>query len=416
MAVIYSHPTGSRPSWTATDWALTVGLALYGFFATSSVAGMNIAQLLLLLVAIPLLPRIVQLAPWRCPPMLVGLVLWAYIALHSLWRTGWTANTWHAINHYQELLLAPLFFALMQLVPDKRVFYRALIAGATVLAAMHWVNVWLPQLDEFLEGRRISASFAFAICAFLLLFQARSHAHPWALRALAAFFAATVMFSADSRTGYLTILLLAATAGWLHSPPRWRWVACLVMPLAILALAWSSNSVQKRLHETMAGSQQADQVSVTSTGIRMHMLHISAILAREHYLLGAGYGNYSALHQQAVKDLYANDPGGYAKLPPTWTYTNNPHNEYLMQLVGGGITGLALFLAWLGVTLRQSFKFPPPYRPLLMGVSMAFALGCVFNSLLLDFVEGHLYMALMAWLLAVFVPKRADPASPCVKD
>ena len=31
---------------------------------------------------------------------------------------------------------------------------------------------------------------------------------------------------------------------------------------------------------------------------------------------------------------------------------------------------------------------------------MAFAVGCLFNSMLLDFVEGHFYIALLAWLLA----------------
>ncbi len=405
MAVIYSKPMDPRPSWSITDWALTVGLGLYGFFASSSVAGMNIAQALLLLVSVPLLPRILRLAPWRSPPMRVGLILWAYIGAHSLWMTGWTETTLHAINHYQELLLAPLFLALMQLAPDRRVFFRALICGTALLALIHWASFWSTQFDPFLEGRRISASFAFAICAFLLLFQARAHQHPWLLRGLAVFFAATVLFSADSRTGYLTLLLLSAIAGWLHSPPRWRWIACLAIPVVILSLAWSSNAVQKRLHETMADTQQVDKVTETSTGIRMHMLRITAGLAKEHYLVGAGFGNYGELHYQAVKQLYAKSPDAYAKLPHTWTFTDNPHNEYFMQLIGGGIIALALFLAWLGVTIRQALTFPAPYRPWLIGVCMAFALGCLFNSLLLDFVEGHLYMALMAWLLATFAPK-----------
>jgi heptosyltransferase-3 len=39
-------------------------------------------------------------------------------------------------------------------------------------------------------------------------------------------------------------------------------------------------------------------------------------------------------------------------------------------------------------------------RAALAGVALAFAVGCVFNSLLLDFMEGHLYVTLLAWLLA----------------
>ena len=33
-------------------------------------------------------------------------------------------------------------------------------------------------------------------------------------------------------------------------------------------------------------------------------------------------------------------------------------------------------------------------------MGLAFAAGCLFNSLLMDFVEGHLYIALLAWMLA----------------
>jgi len=240
-----------------------------------------------------------------------------------------------------------------------------------------------------------------------LLLQARTHSNPWILRGLAAFFAATVLFSADSRTGYLTLVALAGVAAWLHSPPRWRWGTCLAVPFMVLALAWSSNSVQKRLHETVTDAQ-TEQVTTTSTGVRVHMLRITKGLVREHYLFGAGFGNYEALHHQAVKDLYANDPDGYAKLPHTWTSTGNPHNEYLMQLVGGGIAALALFLGWLAMTVRQASRLPLLYRPLLIGLCLAFVLGCVFNSLLMDFVEGHLYMAVLAWLLATGMPSSAE--------
>jgi len=42
---------------------------------------------------------------------------------------------------------------------------------------------------------------------------------------------------------------------------------------------------------------------------------------------------------------------------------------------------------------------------------LAFALGGLFNSLLMDFVEGHLYIGLLAWLMAGMRPRPALASS-----
>jgi heptosyltransferase-3 len=50
--------------------------------------------------------------------------------------------------------------------------------------------------------------------------------------------------------------------------------------------------------------------------------------------------------------------------------------------------------------LRQAVHARAPVGGTLGGIALAFAVGCLFNSMLLDFVEGHFYVALLAWLLA----------------
>ncbi|MDB5896359.1 MAG: hypothetical protein JWQ88_3890 [Rhodoferax sp.] len=406
------HPMAAiRPwrTWTATEWLLSTGLVVYGFFATGSVAGVYIGQGLLLLAAAILAPRILRERLWWQPPMVVGLVLLGYITLHTLWLSGLSGPTWHAVNRYQELWLAPLLLALMRLAPDRRIYYRAVITGATVLALIHWTGLWLhtPRLEMFLESRRISAGFGFAICAFLLLMQARHHPHPWRLRALAAFLAATVLFAAAGRTGYLVVILLVAVATWQHSPRRWRWVASIVLPALILGLAGMSSLVQKRVHETVDNVQQDGKVNTTSTGIRVHMLMVAKQLLDAHPLAGVGYANYGEAHRAVVQRMVGNDAEAYAKLPQTWRFTDNPHNEYLMHLLGGGVPALCLYLAWLGMTLREARHAIGGKGVLLVGLCLAFALGGLFNSLLMDFVEGHLYIGLLAWLLASMRPRPA---------
>ena len=66
--------------------------------------------------------------------MAAGLVLLAYIAVHTLWTTGLQAASWHAVNKYQELWIAPLLLALLHDARHRLVFIRAVISGAVVLA------------------------------------------------------------------------------------------------------------------------------------------------------------------------------------------------------------------------------------------------------------------------------------------
>ena len=104
--------------------------------------------------------------------------------------------------------------------------------------------------------------------------------------------------------------------------------------------------------------------------------------------------------QQAARERYRGKGPAEANPNAFWIRASNPHNEYVMQLVGGGVTALALFLGWLGLTFRQAARARRPVSGLLAGMGLAFTAGCLFNSLLMDFVEGHLYIALLAWMLA----------------
>lgn len=382
------------PVWQAV---LAVALGALGFFLTFSTAGISLAMAVLVALAV-MRPRFIRdAAPWKEPAMAAGLALLAYIIGHTLWTTGPTAQAWETINRYHELLLAPLLLALMRDTRSRLVFIRALMAGAFLLALAHWVALLVPEWQLQLGSRRISAGFALAVCAFIALMRGRGQPRPWPARMLAAFLAITVLFAIDGRTGHVLILVLVACAAWLHSPPRWRWAAAIASPLLALALAISSGTVGSRISETLAGSASVGPGgSVTSTGIRIQLLRVAGDLAIRYAPTGAGFANYAVVHEQAARARYIGTPAAEAP----WARASNPHNEYLMQLIGGGGVALALFLGWLGLTLRQAAQARPPTAGMLAGACLAFAVGCLFNSLLMDFVEGHVYMGLLAWLLA----------------
>ena len=133
----------------------------------------------------------------------------------------------------------------------------------------------------------------------------------------------------------------------------------------------------------------------TSTGIRIRLLRNGAEVAADNYLLGTGWRNYA--------DAYERVAIGNGDAPSIWRRSENPHNEYLMQLGAGGLPALALFLTWIALPLYAALRpgtQDPRAAGMLACVALAFAAGSLFNSLLLDFTEGHIYAALAAWLLA----------------
>ena len=392
----------SRDAAPLPPWQLATGAAFatLGFFLPFSSSGVSLS-LAVLLASILLRPRLIVAAqPWKEPALVAGLALLAYIAIHTLWTTGASRAGLLAVNHYQELLLVPLLFALLQDARCRRLLLAGLFTGVTLLAIAHWAALALPALSTALTSRRISTGFALALCAFMALVGAERRRRRWPGRAMAGFLAATALFAVDARTGYVVLVVLACCAGWSHSPPRWRWAAALAAPLLVLVLAMASGAVSSRLKETLAASQSpASTGPLTSTAIRVNMLQVGMDLARRYGLTGAGFANYAQVHEQAARARFGSAPAVIDD-PSHWVRTSNPHDEYLMQLVGGGAASLALFLLWLYLPLRAAARAGGPAARMLTGAVLAFATACLFNSLLLDFVEGHLYMALLALLLA----------------
>ena len=396
VAAALAGPRSER----AYQAVLTGALAALGFFLLFSSAGTSLALFALLVLCFLAPRRIAALAPWRLPAFGAGLLLLAWIAVRTVAGAGWTRGSAGAVNRYHELLMLPLLWALLRLARRPQALAAGLAAGALVFAVIHWLAAVLPWANEFMATRRISGGFGLAVCAFLAFEHARLGRVPrGAGYAFAAFLATTVLFAGDSRTGHLVLLLLAGCAAWRTAPGRWRLPAMAAVVLAALLAAAFSQPVRERLAETLGAveASRAGQVADNSSGARIELLQSSLEVARRHWLLGTGWQGYGA----AFADVAS--ARGMTTRPDLGARSENPHNEYLMQLGAGGLPALALFLLWLAAPLRRagSGAASAPWAGALGCVVLAFAVGCLFNSLLLDFVEGHFYGAVLAWLLAL---------------
>jgi ADP-heptose:LPS heptosyltransferase/O-antigen ligase len=401
---------GARPLW---QLALSATIALMGFFLPFSTAGVSIAEVLVLLLILFRPSSLAGPEPWREPMMACGLALLAYIAVHTLVVSGTGRESVQAINGYQELLVAPLLLALLQRRRNREILFWAFVAGSLFLAAMYWAAMVRPWIRIMVIGeRRISAGFAFDLCAYLLVLRAEGSAHPWRLRGLAAIFVASVLFAIDARTGHVLLLVLAACVAWMHTPRRWRVHAAIGAPLVLLAIALASPGVRDRLKETLAGSQpiQANG-EYTSTTTRIGLMRIAGALSLRYAATGAGYANYGTVHAEMARELYPRLEHSRLAGEALWLHSQNPHDEYVMQLVGGGVIGLGLFVAWLALGFRRGLRTPAPQGGMLVGLVLAFAVGCTVNSLLMDFTEGHIFVALVAMVIAE-ARDRARPPRP----
>jgi len=381
----------------AFQHTLTTGLAALGLFLPFSTAGTSIAMAALLLLCLLAAPRVVRLAPWREPVLAVGLALLGWILLRTF-ANGIDTRALASVNRYHELLLVPLLWALLRISHAPQALFLGLAAGALMLAGLHWIAPAVDALGPWLGARRISAGFGMAISAFLLFEHGRQGLLPRRAAFLAAaFLALTVLFATDGRTGHVVLLLLLGCAAWRASSGRWRWAAALLLVLVGVLLSSLSHPMRSRITETLAvaHANSHESQALTSTNIRVQLLRSGMQVARENPLVGTGWADYRDAFARAGTQL------GMAAGP--WSRGDNPHNEYLMQLGAGGLPALALFLAWLAMPLVQAARptpQPDAWRGAIACVTLAFAVGCLFNSMLLDFVEGHLYATVLAWMLA----------------
>jgi O-antigen ligase len=166
----------------------------------------------------------------------------------------------------------------------------------------------------------------------------------------------------------------------------WRWRGLLISGLLVVGVATLAYHTSDPFHQRigqMIGDITADQPSgtVTPGRLRLEFYTNTLSLIARHPWLGGGTGSfipeYARLAQE--KHLYP---------------TNNPHNEFLLITTQIGLVGLALLVLLGYRQWRLSYALRPEFIASAQGLVVTLAVGSLFNSLLLDFTEGHFYACL----------------------
>jgi O-antigen ligase len=183
---------------------------------------------------------------------------------------------------------------------------------------------------------------------------------------------------------------------------RWRGLAAaaLALVLAFSAAYWQSEHFRERIDTLVVdkGDWNSQWPSRESVNLRAEWYRHSLDVVVDHPILGVGTGSFP-------KVLAEKQAGGAVVYPP------NPHNEYLAIAMQTGLIGLVLLLHLFWRQWAVAPRLASPLEThLARGLVITLAVGCLFNSLLLDHTEGLLYAWFTGLLFGGLRP-RSPPGS-----
>jgi O-antigen ligase len=330
---------------------------------------------------------------------LAALALFALLALGTLYGERNPGDPTGYLGKYLDLLFIPVFLLLFRDAATRRRALHALAASLVLVLAMSYlIAAGLPVgkpligkpgnpvvVKQYLTHGILMAYGAFLFAELALAATSRRGRILWFLAALAA--ALNAMLMVQSRTGYVLLVVLGVYLVICRLQRRQRALALAVLAACVVALVFIPGPFQQRLG--LAADKQAPslatQYAQISNAERLEMYRTSLEIIREHPLLGVGTGGFPRAYAEKSR-------GG--SVPQS----RNPHNEYLLVAVHIGLPGLLVLLSLFWAHWRAAPRLASTLEQhLARGLLLAIAVGCLFNSLLLDHTEGLLF----AWLTGV---------------
>jgi O-antigen ligase len=378
-----------------------------------STAGVNVATALVLVFALcspeawRALPRLVT-----SPTSVAAVALFAALGASLLYTTAPMKEAVDVLLKYRKLLLLPILFLVFHGSDDRskwgRVAIWGLFAALTLAMVLTYTNFlgWTsvgpmhdtqgPMSRSWVFKDHISGGLLMAFLVYLSMALGNAADKPvwrWLLYLTSLLALFNVLFVLQGRTGQVVALVYVVMyVMWrlvqLSRARAGRMRAGATLAIVVAGLAFSYHEFMPRDSRLADTGQEIanfrDKNVVTSAGVRLEFYRRSIELFEHRPVAGYGVGSVLSEFERLVK----NETGGRA------TAAGNPHNEFLLMGVQLGIVGIALFV-WLLVALyRECRRVDPLSRTLVYGYLIAFTVGCLANSLLLNFTEGCFFVLL----------------------
>jgi O-antigen ligase len=328
------------------------------------------------------------------------------------------------LGKYADLAFIPLFAMLFR-DPTMRKNAGALFAAAVLvtLALSYLMRTGvMPNGQLFVSNsdqpevfkKYLTQSILMAVGAYyfaLLACHTQSGRARFVWAILSVLAVINVAFMLSGRSGQ--IMLFALVVYGCYILWHWRglaWICSAMSMVIVLALSGvaGTGSIPQQDSGVRDGSiaavirdfqsWHAGQSLRTSTAQRLDYAVNSLAIVREHPLVGVGTGGFAAAYAKQVQGT-------------NLEATVNPHNEYLNIAVQTGIPGMLAVVVLFFLVWRHARALPTALeRDLARGLAVAFGIGCLFNSLLMDHVEGLFFAWSVGVLFGGYDPAKMNAA------
>jgi O-antigen ligase len=323
-------------------------------------------------------------------------VLFAIFAAAGMaWADVPMGERFHGLESFLRLLMIPVLFVQFRRSDRGLWVGAALLASAIVVLASSFVMINLPNALTLGHGYGVPAkddifqSGIFTLSAFALFHVAVGQ---WSARRrgvaaicllLGVLFIANMIYVVTSRTALVVIPVLYVLFAFHIGLHRRSWAAIAAyaaIGLAALGIVWTT-SHHLRGRVTVVSQEINEHVAKgvdTSSGARLEFWKYSLRIVSETPVLGHGTGT--------IADEFRRHADG-----PTGSTATNPHNQIFTVAIQLGAVGVIILVAmWAAHWLM----FLGPGLPAWIGLMVVTQniISCQFNSHLLDFTQGWLYV------------------------
>ena len=336
--------------------------------------------------------------------LLMAIILLLCFSL--FWTSAPTSDALSVLSKYRKLLYAFAVAGICFAWPAFRGLFLRFLYTSLSLMALFSVAVALqlpamPPIDPY-QGAifmksHITEGFLLGILTLLngalLLF---SEHKPLRFLGAAGLVLTSVVafYLTNGRTGFLSVGLAFVVIGCYWSSDKKRlFMLIAALLIAVSAIFSTSDRVQSRVTEginDLQGYVEQDNAK-TSMGLRADFWVSGLKMIIQAPVLGHGVGSFEA----QMKKQIASNPEATQKVT-----TLNPHNDFILFGAQTGLIGLSLLLVLLWRIYRYSGELPQPQSLLIRGLIVIYAAGALFNSYLLDFTVGTVFVLTLSALLA----------------
>ena len=298
-------------------------------------------------------------------------------------------SLWKYDDLLVPLVLIPIF--LDSHVRERGLWAFSLAMGITLLISLGLATGWVPESSLFhgepanatVFKQQITHNLLMAFAALLFAEVAMRVVTPWhryGLGLLAVGAVIDVFMLVQGRTGQLVLCILTLVWSARHFKVRGLVGGVISVAIFVGGTYVFSPVFQGRMAKTVMELERAQSETVapksSSVGLRLEWYENTLSLIGAHPFYGVGTGSFALAYAETVASPEAVKP-------------SHPHNQYLLTGAELGVGGVVALLVIFGTLWWGMFQAGGNfYRMLGKGAILLTAIGCLFNSLLVDHTEG----------------------------